>query len=390
MAAIGQLAGGVAHDFNNILGAIMMAADEAAAIDGVPEAVRDLLYDVQTSAERAANLTRQLLLFSRRQVMNQRDLDVNGVVTNVVRMLRRIVGADIDVVTRLNGKPLTVLADSGMLEQVLVNLAVNARDAMPGGGDLVIETAVIDVDDEMAARSDDASPGRHVCLRVRDSGTGMPPDMLQRIFEPFFTTKDPGRGTGLGLATVFGIVKQHRGWITVHSTVGRGTTFEVYIPESHGHAASVNVPASLAAPKGGTETILLVEDDASVRKFTRLVLQRAGYTVIEAPSGLEAERIWDAHPDRIHLLVTDMVMPEGVNGRELARRLRAKDARLRAIVTSGYSEEFAGRSVGADVGDEFLAKPYKATQMLDAVRRCLDAGSAPVARLSGSWSVFAP
>ncbi len=371
MEAIGQLAGGVAHDFNNILAAIMMQADLAAAEPGLPEGSRELFDDIRANTERAANLTRQLLAFSRRQVMQPRQLDLNEVVTSLTKMLQRIVGEDVGLQLNLHPRPLLTRGDPGMLDQVLLNLVVNARDAMPGGGRLFIATAERLLSAHDAAAMPDVSAGRHVCLRVSDTGGGIDPQHLPRIFEPFFTTKEAGKGTGLGLATVFGIVKQHRGWVTVESTVGSGATFEVLLPIDEDAARARTEAAAAPALRRRTETILLVEDEPGVRMLTRVVLERQGYRVLEAAHGLEAVRLWDQHQATIRLLLTDIVMPEGVNGRELAARFRAANPTLPVIFTSGYSAEIAGRQLSLLEGQNFLQKPFSPRQLLEIVDRSL-------------------
>lgn len=317
MEAIGQLAGGIAHDFNNILAAIMMQAELTGMAEDVSDEVRDDLRQIRASAERAASLTRQLLLFSRKQVMQPHQLDLNEVVTSIAKMLQRIIGEDVLLHYDLCPRPLLTRADAGMLDQVLMNLAVNARDAMPGGGQLFIETSEKIFTAAEAATIADAIAGRHVCLRVTDTGSGMPPEVLSRVFEPFFTTKEAGRGTGLGLATVFGIVKQHAGVLIVESEVGKGTTFRIFLGAEDAAVKTVTQESMKPHPAGGTETILLVEDEPSVRMLTRTVLERAGYRVVEAAHGLDALKAWQEHQGRIQLLFTDLVMPAGMSGREL-------------------------------------------------------------------------
>jgi PAS domain S-box-containing protein len=372
MEALGTLAGGVAHDFNNILAVIMMQADLAGLVENVPQQLQRSLQDIKVAAERAAGLTRQLLLFSRHQVMQPRRLDLNAVVTNLAKMLRRILGEDVRLELNLYPAPVIVHADAGMLDQVLMNLAVNARDAMPKGGRLLIETAEKVPDAEQARLNPEASPGRHVCLSVSDTGGGIPPEILPRIFEPFFTTKAPGKGTGLGLATVFGIVKQHQGWIEVQSEPRQGATFQIFLPASEAGAEEPAQEEAKAKPRGGSETILLVEDDAAVRTVTRLLLARHGYRVLEAASGVEALEIWRAQEGRIDLLLTDLVMPEGVDGRELAAQLRTQQPGLKVIFTSGYSPGLAGRELTLQAGQSFLPKPCPPQQLLETVRTRLD------------------
>jgi PAS domain S-box-containing protein len=371
MEAIGQLAGGVAHDFNNILAAIMMQADIAGMVPDLPAEAVEYLDDIRAAAERAANLTRQLLAFGRRQVMQSRSLDLNEVVTSLGKMLERLLGEEVRLQISLEPGPLSLHADSGMLDQVLLNLVVNARDAMPDGGRIVIATSRKDVTADEAASIDGASAGRHICLRVTDSGTGIAPENLSRIFDPFFTTKETGKGTGLGLATVFGIVRQHGGWVTVESEPGKGTSFQVMLPAAD-MVTAPRAEAAEAAPRTGSETILLVEDEVSVRVITRALLERQGYQVLEAANGIEALQVWEQRKGPVSLLFTDIVMPEGVSGRELAARLQAGDSRLRVIFTSGYSGDVAGRELSLREGQNFLQKPYSRQRLLDTVRRCLD------------------
>lgn len=372
MEAIGQMAGGVAHDFNNILGAIMMQAGLAAAHKHVPPEVKDLLADLIASAERAANLTRQLLAFGRRQVMQPRLLNLNEVIEIVTKMLQRILGETSSMQLRLSTQPLMVYADEGMLDQVLVNLTVNARDAMPQGGRLLIETDSVEISEEDAPSRSELAPGRFVRLRVSDTGYGIPEEHLPRIFDPFFTTKEPGKGTGLGLATVFGIVKQHRGSIQVSSKPGRGTEFEILLPASEAAHQLQSEEIVQEPPRGGAETILLVEDDPAVRKLTQLVLEQHGYNILGASNGIEALEIWKRHNAAINLLLTDLVLPEGMNGHQIAEQLQEKKPDLKVIFTSGYSPDLAGRELKLKEGQNFLPKPCRPHQILDTVRRALD------------------
>jgi two-component system, cell cycle sensor histidine kinase and response regulator CckA len=372
MEAIGQLAGGVAHDFNNILAAMMMQTDLAGLEKGVPAATLEMLDELKASVERATSLTRQLLAFSRRQVMQTRLLNINEVVTSLTRMLQRILGEDVHLQLNLSPRPLMVRADAGMLDQVLLNLVVNARDAMPRGGRLVIETAEGEITEAEARTTLDTKPGRHVRLTVTDTGSGIAPEVLPHIFEPFFTTKEAGKGTGLGLATVFGIVKQHGGAITVDSKPRRGAIFRILLPAVGAAEAAGVGESARPKPRGGTETILLAEDDQSVRLLTRAMLERHGYQVLEAAHGPDALRVWDAHRDQIDLLLTDIVMPEGISGRELAARLQERKPGLRVIFTSGYSAEIAGRELTLKPGQNFIQKPSSPTELLETVRRCLD------------------
>jgi two-component system, cell cycle sensor histidine kinase and response regulator CckA len=372
MEAIGQLAGGVAHDFNNILSVMMMQAELAGSYKNLPREVHDLLNEITVSAERAANLTRQLLAFSRRQVLQPRLLDLNEIVTSLAKMLQRILGEDVRMQLNLHPAPLILHADAGMLDQVLMNLAVNARDAMPKGGQLILETAERVISEEEARSIPETLPGLHACLRVSDAGCGISSKNLPHIFEPFFTTKEPGRGTGLGLATVFGIVKQHRGSIKVYSEPSQGTTFQILLPISAPSKEALARETAKPKPRGGTETILVAEDETAVRMLTRMVLERHGYQVIDAANGVEALRIWNEHPSPIHLLLTDMVMPEGVSGRELAAKLQERNPSLKIILASGYSAELVAPDFKLQPGQNFLQKPWSPQQLLEAVRRSLD------------------
>ncbi len=372
MEVIGQLAGGVAHDFNNILAAMMMELSLADTEKDLPGEIREILGELKASVERAANLTRQLLLFSRRQVMQPVDLDLNELVTGLAKMIQRLISEEVRLELKLHPAPLLTHADAGMLDQVLMNLAVNARDAMPNGGRLVIETGSKLLDETGLGFQPEAVPGRYVVLSVSDTGAGISPEVMPHIFEPFFTTKAVGKGTGLGLATVFGIVKQHGGWIKVYSEPQRGTHFQIFLPacKEADHGRATSFPQFI--PRGGTETILLVEDERPVRVATRMVLERHGYHVLEAAHGVEASNVFAAHPGRIHLLLTDLVMPEGVGGRELATRLLERDPNLRVIFTSGYSGEIAGRELNLQPGQCFLQKPSPPKELLETVHRILN------------------
>jgi two-component system, cell cycle sensor histidine kinase and response regulator CckA len=370
LEAIGQLAGGVAHDFNNILAAMLMQVELLATSDHGPGELQTGLDQIRLSAERAANLTRQLLLFSRKQVMQLRVLDLNELVSHLARMLHRIIGEDVQMQLRLHSAPLLTRADAGMLEQVLLNLAVNARDAMPNGGRLLIETAEKQVDAGFAGARPGLTPGRHVWLSVTDTGSGIPREVLPRIFEPFFTTKGAGKGTGLGLATVFGIVKQHRGWIEVISEPAQGANFQIYLPASD--AAAPERTAAVAKPDGGTETILLVEDDPAVRAAAQTLLELHGYIVLEAASGDEALEVWEKAGAAVALLLTDLVMPGELSGQQLARKLQSARPELKVIFTSGYSAEIAGKGIELWGGENFVQKPFSPNQLLQTLRRSLD------------------
>jgi nitrogen-specific signal transduction histidine kinase len=372
MEAIGQLAGGVAHDFNNILSALFMQTDLIEMIDPLPEEARDGLKQLRQDAKRAADLTRQLLLFSRRQVMQSSVLDLNDVVNNVAKMLQRIIGEDVRLQLDLHTRPLMTRVDAGMVEQVLMNLAVNARDAMAGGGRLRIETAEKIVTQDLATLCPDAVPGRYVCFSVSDTGGGIPPEIMPRIFEPFFTTKEAGKGTGLGLATVFGIIKQHRGWIQVDNQPGHGVTFRIYLPASSQAETKTSQASDKPSPRGGSEAILLVEDEQRVRTSISTILTRNGYHVVAAANGSEALEMWGAHREEVSLLLTDLVMPGGMNGHELVRQLQSAEANLKVIYMSGYSAEIAGKDLELRTGENFVQKPFSTAQLLETIRRSLD------------------
>ena len=297
---------------------------------------------------------------------------MNETVISLTKMLERILGEDVHLQLTIHSHPLTTCVDAGMLDQVLMNLLVNARDAMPGGGQLLIETAEKIFTEEDARFIPDATPGRHVCLRVTDTGCGIPPEILPRIFEPFFTTKEPGKGTGLGLATVFGIVKQHGGVIQVESEVGFGATFQIFLRATELAKLAATKVSKKLKWRGGEETILLVEDEPEVRMVTSVVLERHGYQVLEAGDGVEALRIWERHAGSIDLLLTDIVMPEGISGQELAGRLRERRPKLPVIFTRGYSPEIAGRELTLKPGQNFIPKPSRPQELLETVRHCLD------------------
>ena len=371
MEAFGQLAGGVAHDFNNILGIIVGYANLLLAREDLDAEAKEQIEQVYSAGERAANLTRQLLTFSRKKEMQVSALNLNEVVGDLAKMLARLLGEDIQLKCRLAGdRP--VQADAGMMEQVLMNLAVNARDAMPKGGQLIIETDAVRIEPNYVRSHPEARVGDFVCLSVRDTGCGMTPEIMARIFEPFFTTKGVGKGTGLGLATVFGIVKQHQGWVEVESQVGVGTNFKVFLPRiSQPAPTPASKPVKSKAPRG-TETILLVEDEDSVRGLAKLILQRHGYRVLEARSGVDALSVWEEHGTSIDLLLTDMIMPDGLTGRELAKRLLLQKSGLKVIYSSGYSADLAGTAFLSRPAPIFLQKPYSPQKLVQAVRECLD------------------
>jgi two-component system cell cycle sensor histidine kinase/response regulator CckA len=374
MDAIGQLAGGVAHDFNNILTVIQGNAELALKSDQqLNQLTRDFLIQITKASERAAKLTRQLLAFGRKSSVQLESLKLEEVIGNLTKMLDRIVGEDIRLECHCSGQSY-IRGDAGMMEQVLLNLVVNARDAMPQGGRVTITAQSVTIGEKTTQAHAEARSGEFVCLSVRDNGTGIAPENLSRIFEPFFTTKEVGKGTGLGLATVYGIVKQHQGWINVQSQLGEGTVFEIFLPAVQGARNGATVSDTEAMVRGGTERILLVEDDEAVRSMTRQTLESFGYQVMEAVSGLEALQIRSEYD----LLLTDMVMPGGVTGRELAERLRTQIPGLKVIFSSGYSSNVTGTDTNffQRPGTYFLQKPYHVDALIYTVRKCLDEVSA--------------
>jgi PAS domain S-box-containing protein len=371
MEAIGQLAGGVAHDFNNILTVIHGHASLLLTSDLDDTGARSA-QQITQAAERAAGLTRQLLAFSRRQLIQPRRLDMNKIVGNTTDMLGRLLGEDVTLQLSYSAAPAIVEADAGMMEQVLLNLAVNARDAMPRGGQLVVKISVVDVNETHVRRHPEAREGSFVCVSKSDTGCGIAPENLPRIFEPFFTTKEVGKGTGLGLATVYGIVKQHQGWIEVDSAVGKGSTFRFYIPYAGSDVIETEKPTTQITVRGGTETILLVEDEKPVRELVARVLQKYGYAVLQAATGADALDVWRANKTKINLLLTDLVMPGSMNGRELAEKIWIEMPGLKVIFTSGYSADIVGKDFKLEPEVNFLQKPYQPQTLALTVRRCLD------------------
>ncbi|HLH52559.1 MAG TPA: ATP-binding protein, partial [Verrucomicrobiae bacterium] len=373
LESVGQLAAGVAHDFNNILTVIQGYSECLLARCKNDPALVTPLKQVSDAAKRAAALTRQLLMFSRKQVIQTKILDLNLVLQNLANMLQRLLGEDISLEADYLPHLTAIEADTGMLEQIVMNLAVNSRDAMPKGGKLHISTSMATIDENYAGQHPDARSGEFVCLTVADTGCGMDRKTLDRIFEPFFSTKEVGKGTGLGLATVYGLVKQHQGWIEVSSTVGVGTTFKIYFPAIARRADATDASPQAVEPiRGGKETILVVEDEPVLREMVCEILKQYDYQVIEAGSGVEALRVWDEFDGEVDLLLTDMVMPEGMTGRELALQLKKRKPELKVIYSSGYSPDSNGRDFGQH-DTVFLAKPYLPPQLARTVRQSLDA-----------------
>jgi signal transduction histidine kinase len=367
---IGQLTGGVAHDFNNLLTAILGFAEMT--MDQLPEddPRRADVAHILHAGESATALTRQLLAFSRKQILMPVVLDINELLRAVQGILRRLIGEDVELVVTLHAAPLHVHADRGQLEQVVMNLAVNARDAMPTGGVLRIETDVVHLDGAFAAAHPGALTGAHARLRLTDTGTGMAPEVLAHLFEPFFTTKEPGKGTGLGLATVYGIVKQSEGYVSAESVEGHGTTFFVYLPlvdKPVDCVIDTPVPQTLH----GGETILVVEDQPEVREVIRNILERRGYQMLEAHDGASALERLRAQHEPVDLIVTDVVMP-GMSGRELIARLDDRDVHVRVLYMSGYTDDEIVRRGVLDTGIDFLHKPFTREQLLTKIRAVLD------------------
>ncbi|MGB8473702.1 MAG: PAS domain S-box protein [Candidatus Acidiferrum sp.] len=371
MEAVGRLAGGVAHDFNNLL--MVIKGHTELIMEALPPADRmsGKIAQIDRAADRAATLTKQLLAFSRMQVLQPRVMNLNGVVEDMGKLLPRLIGEDVELGIRTAADLGAIRADASQMEQIIMNLAVNARDAMPKGGRLVIETSNADLDHAYNSTHLIVQPGRYVLLAVSDSGTGMDAETQAHIFEPFFTTKEAGKGTGLGLATVYGVVKQSGGFIWVYSEVGKGTSFKIYLPRVDQPEDKGAVVLPQAEVPRGTETILLAEDEEDVRDVAREFLESGGYTVIEAQNGADALRLAAEHKSAIDLLVTDMVMP-GMTGRELARRLQPHHSGLGVIYMSGYTEQTAAETTQADNNMRLLTKPFSRGSMLRLVREALN------------------
>ncbi|HVM59963.1 MAG TPA: PAS domain S-box protein [Verrucomicrobiae bacterium] len=370
--AIGRLAGGVAHDFNNILTTIIGYCDLTREELGADHSARVNIEEIAGAAERAASLTRQLLAFSRKQTLQPKILDLNAVIENLDKMLRRVIGEDVELITKLTPNLGRVKADPGQIEQVIMNLAVNARDAMPNGGRLLLETASVTLDAASAHLPEDVRPGNYVMIAVTDTGTGMTDEVKARVFEPFFTTKPRGQGTGLGLPTCYGIIKQSGGHISVYSEFTHGTTFKIFLPR----IADPTAPCSPAPPsvtqRRGTETILLVEDDSAVRTLNARLLRSAGYTVVEADNGRTALRLTDERKgDGIDLLLTDVIMPE-MGGKELAQRLQAAYPKMKVMFCSGYTQEAIDRGGVLNPHTAFLQKPFTPALLTQKIREVLD------------------
>jgi two-component system, cell cycle sensor histidine kinase and response regulator CckA len=371
MEAVGRLAGGIAHDFNNILTAITGYADLLLEDLGPTDSRHQDVAEIRKAADRAAGLTRQLLAFSRQQVLQPSVIDVKTLVGDLQKMLGRLLGEDVALATQLAPDTGRVKADPGQLEQVLMNLAVNSRDAMPQGGKLTLETSNVELSEGYAADHYPAQPGSYVMIAVSDTGTGMSEETQAHMFEPFFTTKEKGKGTGLGLATVYGIIKQSGGFIWVYSELGHGTTFKIYLPRVQESADAAKAGVARRRAARGSETVLLAEDEAPVRAVARQVLERHGYTVLEAPSAEAALDIAARYSGAIHLLLTDVIMP-GLSGRELANRLADLRPEARVIFMSGYTDDAVTRHGVLEAGLAYLQKPFTPDALGQKVREVLD------------------
>jgi signal transduction histidine kinase/ActR/RegA family two-component response regulator len=373
LAAVGQMAAGVAHEFNNILTVIQGHAALLLENPSLDEDSVKSLTHITSGVERTAKLIRQMLAFSRKQVMQREVLDLNQVAGNITDMLGPLLGESIHVRRKLASSELYVLADATMIEQIVVNLAVNGRDAMPNGGELTVATSEIEVTEGDLQGKTERRCGKFAQICVIDSGCGMDAAVIAHLFEPFFTTKEVGKGVGLGLATVYGLVKQHQGWIEVESQPGKGATFYITLPLTEKPAEKAVERKPLTNVRGGKEVILIVEDESGLRELVREILEGHGYEILEAGSGVEALRVWEANEKRVDLLLSDIVMPEGISGRDLAERLRAEDPNLPVILTSGYSQDMIERDLVLDERIKFFSKPYHPSQLAQAVRDSLDA-----------------
>jgi len=373
MEAVGRLASGVAHDFNNLLSVILGYGEMLNR--GLPKnySQHEALEEIHSAAIRAKDLTRQLLAFSRKQVLKMQTVDVNAVVTTFEKLLRRVIGEDIELKLALKDEPLLVNGDTAQLEQVLINLAVNARDAMPDGGTLTIETAVVELDKAYAKTKLGINPGSYVMIAVSDTGCGMDRDLQNRIFEPFFTTKEKDKGTGLGLATSYGIVKQHGGNIWVYSEPGQGTTFKIYLPLCAEKAKARSQPAKKLKPVASSATVLVVEDDPTVRRLTSKILASQGYTVIESDDSEDAVKQAAKHDSPIHLMLTDVVMPK-MKGTEVYARILKYHPRARVLYMSGYTDDVILRHCVTNEGIAFIQKPFTVNGLLEKVYEVLNHG----------------
>jgi two-component system, cell cycle sensor histidine kinase and response regulator CckA len=371
MEAFGQLTGGIAHDFNNILSVVKGHAS-LLQIGGLSESERQsAIAEISAAADRASEMTHHLLTFGRRRLMRVQDCDLNEIMATVAGMLKRLIGEHIALEIRYAQSPVLVRADPGMIEQVLVNLAINARDAMAGGGRLTFEMDLVTQPGRGVDRSD-RDANQYVCLVVSDTGTGIVPEHLPHIFEPFFTTKEPGKGTGLGLSTVLGIVGQHQGRIEAQSQVGKGTVFRVFLPRVANQQLTSSRRSELSEIPGGKETVLLVEDEESLRRLMQRLLRSRGYEVRAASSGVAAFRIWRKHRETIDMVITDLVIPGDIDGGSLADRLRSEKPALKVLYSSGYNDELLGKNAALRKSSNYVQKPLDPVTFLQKVRGCLD------------------
>jgi CheY-like chemotaxis protein len=376
MEVVGQIADGIAHDFNNILTVIQGHAEVQLNMDNVDESLAESLQEISHAAIRAASLTRQLLAFSRKQMLQRRPLDLREELNNLGKMLRRIIGEDIQLQIQCAENLPPVFADAVNFEQIIINLAVNARDAMPRGGPLTITAGLAEIDAKHKEREPDAVMGTFMQLSVADKGSGMNETVRSKIFEPFFTTKEVGKGTGMGLATVYGIVKQHQGWIEVESQPGAGSVFKVFLPLANGEVQRTSESGTdlMRAADVQPRTIFIVEDEAPLREMASMILKRLGHQVVVARDGPEALRLWPQYRGKIDLLLTDMVMPGGITGRELADRLLCEEPRMCVIYSTGYSVDLSNSGINLVEGVNCLRKPYDATALVRAVKKAFANG----------------
>lgn len=370
MEAVGRLAGGIAHDFNNLLTVITGYSDLLLASAPLPAAARDMIQQIKKSGDRAASMTRQLLAFSRRQMLVPEVIDLNSLIDSLSEMLPRVIGEDIELELLLDPKLGSVTADPGQVQQVLMNLVVNARDAMPMGGKLIIQTTNVEWNEGLSQRHADAKPGPYVLMSVTDTGIGISAEVKEHLFEPFFTTKGVGKGTGLGLSTVYGIVKQSNGLVEVHSKPGQGASFMIYLPLGESIPKRRSREKLVGKPAPVQETILVVEDEEMVRTMTCTLLQRAGYTILEGKNGLDAIEVSQKHTGPIHLLLSDVVMPR-MNGQSLFQKLAPQRPEMKVLFTSGYTDSALLRHGMADFPAAILLKPYTQEALLTHVQECL-------------------
>lgn len=371
LETIGKLAAGISHDYNNILSVQQGCLSLLLMEDRLPDSAKDLLQPIADATNRAAALTRQLLLFSRKQVMEFQTVDLNRIVNELSKMLGRVLGEDVELNFDCDAEPQPIHADPGMIEQVIMNLSVNARDAMPEGGSLTISTRPV-LFEESPGEHPQGREGRFSCLTVTDDGVGMPPEIRNQIFDPFFTTKEVGKGTGLGLSNVHGIVSQHQGWIEVESESGEGTTFRMYFPMVEMEESVNREPVFENGELRGSETVLVVEDEKPLRLMLENALGRYGYRVLVAVDGPDALRIWEEHEDEVDLVLTDLVMPGGLTGMELADRIRSQRSEMKIIFMSGYSADLAGKHLSSREGFAFLQKPFPLQKLMITLRCSLD------------------